>query len=55
MEEERTTAKPAYVNLEGEDGLKAYIEILTAQSDVYDAKKEASKAKRALKKQGVIE
>ena len=48
-------AKPPSVDLSGEEGWKAFMEILRDEADAYDPKKEARKARRLLKKEGIIE
>ena len=48
-------AKPPIVDLSGEEGWKAFMEILRDEADDYDPKKEARKARRLLKKEGIIE
>lgn len=46
-------SKPIVLKLEGEQGIKAMIEILTSPRTRYDAKAEAEKAKAELRKQGL--
>lgn len=49
----RDYSKPIFLKLEGEQGIKAMIEILTSPRTRYDAKAEAEKAKAELRKQGL--
>ena len=49
----RDYSKPIVLKLEGEQGIKVMIEILTSPRTRYDAKAEAEKAKAELRKQGL--
>lgn len=49
----RDYSKPIVLKLEGEQGIKAMIEILTSPKTRYNAKAEAEKAKAELRKQGL--
>ena len=49
----RDYSKPIVLDLRGEKGLQAYIEIATSPREKYDAKAAAEKAKENLRKQGM--
>ncbi|MBQ6503843.1 MAG: hypothetical protein IJI57_08030 [Flexilinea sp.] len=50
----RDYSKPLMLNLQGEKGLRAYIQIIKSPRTKYDAKAASEKAKENLRKQGVI-
>lgn len=49
----RDYSKPILLNLQGEKGLRAYIQIIKSPRIKYDAKAAAEKAKENLRKQGL--
>lgn len=49
----RDYSKPILLNLQGEKGLRAYIQIIKSPRIKYDAKAAAEKAKENLRRQGL--
>ena len=49
----RDYSKPILLNLQGEKGLRAYIQIIQSPKVKYDAKTAAEAAKENLRKQGL--
>ena len=49
----RDYSKPILLNLQGEKGLRAYIQIVKSTRIKYDAKAAAEKAKENLRRQGL--
>ncbi len=49
----RDYSKPILLNLQGEKGLRTYIQIVQSPKIKYDSRKAAEKAKENLRKQGL--
>ena len=49
----RDYSKPIVLNLQGEEGFRAYVEMVTSPRVEYDAKAAAEKAAENLRKQGL--